>query len=415
MEVKKEKFLNIINNKKIVLCLLLAIMIIILLLYRFITFYDGKNYNRIPTGNVDVFEINCNDNCDCISNFEINNLDNDSYLSNLSISSGNLTFDKNIKNYNILVENNITKITLNATKNNDKSTLYYIYKNRIYTSFNDIPISVGENIITIVVIAENGSLSSYRIILKRLDEKSEVVTPEVKDSNTFLSNITISDGNLKFEKNTKNYQVQVDNNINKITLNAIPESEKSTVYYIYNGKYYSEFKDIDISDRNNIITIVVTAEDGTTNNYVVNVVKKMNDLAYLDELEWYSKNTLNIFSNPAYENKAVLAPGSSNSYEFVIKNKVNRKVKYKLEFLEDSEYKINMRYRLKRNGKYIVGNEDEWVNTDDINLMEIEVDYGKEDDYTLDWKWFDGENDNLIGKLQNDYSLRITLSATTLK
>lgn len=417
-KIEKDSFFDKDKKAKIVPAFLIVVAIIILwlLFQRFTTAFIGNNITQVPTGNIDIFEINCNDNCSCSENEQpnqiTNKLNNDSFLSNISISQGTLKFDSKINSYNVLVENHVDKITLNATRNNNKATLFYIYNKKIYSSFNDVSISIGENVITIVVIAENGNLTSYRVVVSRLDNKGEVVPPLIKDTNNNLTNITISNGSLAFEKGKTDYTVLLDDEIEKITLIAIKESEKSTVSYVYNGKNYNEFNDIKLSFGNNIVTIVVTAEDGSVMKYTV-TVKKPSSLDSLDDLGWYTHNNLNIFSNPAYKGEAIIAPGSENSYEFIIRNKVNKKVKYKLEFDETSEQKINMKYRLKRNGEYLIGNENTWVSYSELNTRELEVNYNKADDYILDWKWFDGENDNLIGKLQNDYTLSITLSAIT--
>lgn len=417
-KIEKDSFFDKDKKAKIVLAFLIIVVIIILwlLFQRFTIAFMGNNITQVSTGNIDIFEINCNDNCSCSENKQpnqiINKLNNDSFLSNIFISQGTLKFDSKINSYNVLVENHIDKITLNATRNNNKATLFYIYNKKIYSSFNDVFISIGENVITIVVIAENGDLTSYRVVVSRLDNKGEVVPPLIKNTNNNLTNITISNGSLVFEKGKTDYTVLLDDEIEKITLIAIKESEKSTVSYVYNGKNYNEFNDIKLSFENNIVTIIVTAEDGSVMKYTV-TVKKPSSLDSLDDLGWYTHNNLNIFSNPAYKGEAIIAPGSENSYEFIIRNKVNKKVKYKLEFDETSEQKINMKYRLKRNGEYLIGNENTWVSYSELNTRELEVNYNKADDYILDWKWFDGENDNLIGKLQNDYTLSITLSAIT--
>lgn len=419
LDNENTKFLGKKKISKIVPIFLIVVIIVItwLLSQRFTTVFIDNNVTQVPTGNIDIFDINCNDNCSCSENEQqnqiinkLNKLNNDSSLNNISISQGTLKFDSNINNYNILVEHNVDRITLNANKNSDRASLFYIYNNKIYNEFNDMSISVGKNVITIVVIAENGNLTSYRIIITRLDNSGKIMNLAPKDENNSLVNITISNGDLSFEKDKTNYTVLLDDDVDKITLIAMKESEKSTVSYVYNGKSYSEFKDITLSSKTNIITIIVTAENGSTMNYVI-TIKKPSKLASVDGLGWYSTNNLNVFSNPVYKGEAMIAPGSENSYEFIIRNKVNKKVKYKFVFNETSVYKINMKYRLKRNDKYIVGNENTWVSYNELNTKEMEVDYNKADNYILDWKWFDGENDNLIGKLQNDYNLSITLSA----
>lgn len=400
------------DKQKKMASIFILVAIIIILLLIFLVFFYRRQIIQSPTGNIDVFEIKCNDNCSCSGNSSnvANDLNSDSSITNILISKGNLNFNKNIVNYTILVENEIDKITINAIKNNDKTTIYYIYNKKIYNQFNDIPILVGENIVTVISIAENGSLTSYKVSISRLDKNGEIVNEIPKDANTNLSNLTISHGDLIFEASKKSYIVYVEDSLKKITINATSESKKASISYVYNGKIYHEFNDIKITSPSSVVTIVVTAENGNSTNYVINI-KKTTDLPPIDGLQWYSTNNLNIFSNPAYNGEAIISPGSSNSYEFTIKNKVEKNIEYQINFKEKTKFPINMKYRLKRNGKYIVGNDDEWVSYNKLNISQLTIDKNKADNYILDWKWFDGDNDTLIGKLQDEYTLSITLSA----
>ena len=129
-------------------------------------------------------------------------------------------------------------------------------------------------------------------------------------------------------------------------------------------------------------------------------------------IEWNSTNELNIFSNPMFEMNEIIAPESTNIYQFIVRNNTIYNIKYDLNFIEENEMNIDMKYRLKKNDKYVVGNENEWVKAENLDLSKIILNTKKSDTYYLEWKWFSGENDTLIGEKGNvEYSLKIDIKA----
>lgn len=112
------------------------------------------------------------------------------------------------------------------------------------------------------------------------------------------------------------------------------------------------------------------------------------------DIVWHSTNQIKIFKNPVYEMEEVIAPGSNNVYHFVVKNNSSCDLIYKLNFIEKNKFHINMKYRLKKNGKYI---KKSWVSYDDLILSDSSLKYKEEDDYLLEWKWVESSNDTMIG------------------
>ena len=126
-----------------------------------------------------------------------------------------------------------------------------------------------------------------------------------------------------------------------------------------------------------------------------------------NDIIWQSSNTLKIFKNPVYEMEEVIAPGSSNSYQFVIKNNSKCKMTYHLEFQEENDYNINMKYKLKKNGKYI---SKEWTTYDKIKESAVILNYKEKDDYVLEWKWIESDNDTPIGAdINSSYKLIVQI------
>jgi hypothetical protein len=139
-------------------------------------------------------------------------------------------------------------------------------------------------------------------------------------------------------------------------------------------------------------------------------------IVYVDDKNgrYVYQKSLKIFENAAFEYTSKIAPGVSNSYDFKVHNETENTINYNIEFSEDSEYAINMRYRLKREGNYIVGSDTEWVGASELTSALKTLPMDGVDSYTLDWEWpYESGHDALdteIGEKETaEYSLRIKI------
>lgn len=142
--------------------------------------------------------------------------------------------------------------------------------------------------------------------------------------------------------------------------------------------------------------------------------KKQNtaDITVFDNYKIWDNKELRIFSNPAYEYESKIAPRSSNSYTFIIRNNNNFDVVVDINFIEENKKNINMQYKLKSYGKYLVGNENEYVKFDNYKIERITISAKSQIPYILDWKWIDSENDTEIGfDINSSYKLSIQIGA----
>ena len=115
---------------------------------------------------------------------------------------------------------------------------------------------------------------------------------------------------------------------------------------------------------------------------------------------------LNIFENPYFKYETKIAPGVSNSYAFEVHNDSDMNVKYYVEMYKECNYDLVLKYRLKRNGSYVLGDDSTWVKVEDLKTAFSNLNSGKTDKYVLDWKWEyeDGRDskDTYIGENMND-------------
>ena len=140
-------------------------------------------------------------------------------------------------------------------------------------------------------------------------------------------------------------------------------------------------------------------------------------IVYVDDKNgWYVyQKNLEIFNNAAFEYTSKIAPGVSNSYDFKVHNETSNTIRYNIEFAEESEYAINMKYRLKRAGSYVVGSDTEWVSASQLLTAMKQLPNDGVDSYTLDWEWpyEDGKDDQdtEAGKnMESEYYLGIKVN-----
>ena len=176
---------------------------------------------------------------------------NNNYLSSLSTQEGEFveSFDRETQEYHIEVESNVNYLNLSYEKEDETATVQVI-GNRNFVA--------GDNEITIKVIAENGEIREYKIIATR--KKSE---------NNYLELIWTDHGELdpKFDRETTEYTVEVENEVEIINVNAKKEDDLSTV--TGTGKYALQVGD-------NYISISVMSESGEIRTYNLNVIRKLN-------------------------------------------------------------------------------------------------------------------------------------------
>ena len=176
--------------------------------------------------------------------------------------------------------------------------------------------------------------------------------------------------------------------------------------------------DIDIrcncTGKDNCVTTNDEGETVTIPTFNEDKDKKVLGNVFVDDANgnYIYQQKLRIFSNAAFKYTDKIAPGVSNSYHFVVHNSTNAKLKYFIQMYEDSEYFVNLKYRLKRNNNYVIGDDNKWVTASDLQTEFSNINMSSSDSYSLDWKWEydDGvdEMDTLAGReMDSLYKLNI--------
>lgn len=186
---------------------------------------------------------------------------NNTNLKTLTIEGVTLTpeFSPQTTVYNVEVGKDITKLNIKAEPEDEKST--------ISIQGND-ELKDGENVVSISVSAEDGTIKIYEIKVTKNTEKT-----------LGLATLKIADTDIEktFKTDKYNYEIEI-RELSKLDITAIANDETATVEILGN-------EDLQIGE--NVINIIVTSSDGTEKvNYQITVNK-------VEVVQKNNTNTLN--------------------------------------------------------------------------------------------------------------------------
>ncbi|OOQ57997.1 cadherin-like beta sandwich domain-containing protein [Mucilaginibacter pedocola] len=193
----------------------------------------------------------------------------DATLSNLVVSGTTLSpaFASATAAYTASVANSVTSVTLTPTVNEPNAT---VRVNGVPVTSGAasaaIPLSLGNNVITATVTAQDGTSNKiYQVTVNR-----------ALSSDGTLSALTISAGTLAptFTSGVFSYTAHVSNATPSITVT--PTKTEANAVIRVNGNVVASGASsaaIPLAVGSNVITIAITAQDGTVTTYTADVIK----------------------------------------------------------------------------------------------------------------------------------------------
>ena len=170
------------------------------------------------------------------------------YLSSITIDGEEIEdFSKNTTRYFVEVENDVTKISIDAKAEDALSEVEIDGPNSL---------DVGENEYTISVTSEDNTTKFYKVIVTRLEEE--------ESSNTRIKNIKIRGYKLDFNKNSKTFYLNIDKEDTELDITVTLNDDASSY----------EIEGNENLEDGSVIKIVVTAEDGSEDTYRIIIEKK---------------------------------------------------------------------------------------------------------------------------------------------
>ena len=183
-------------------------------------------------------------------------------LSNLEINPNDFTgFRKNIYKYTHEVPNSVSEITVVATP---------VKGAKVTSGDGKVTLKEGNNEIKVNVIAEDGKTTqTYTLTIKRRTEEEENALNQ-KKSDATLNSLGIKPDKYDFsgfKKDKTQYSAQVPDDVEEVEVYAEATSDKAKITGI--GK-------TQLKKGKNTLVVQVTAEDGTTQTYTIEVTREDN-------------------------------------------------------------------------------------------------------------------------------------------
>ncbi|MBK9308056.1 MAG: cadherin-like beta sandwich domain-containing protein [Nitrospira sp.] len=249
----------------------------------------------------------------------VNRLSSDNNLSNLSVLPGPLspTFASNIMTYTVDVTNNVSQVTVTATKSDPNAVLSgSIADPGTGQATGQATISLGgpgtATPISITVTAPNGNSKTYSITVNRA----------APSNNNNLSALTVIPGSLTptFDSALLTYTVQVPTNVNGVTVTATLQNANATMEINGQGTSSGQPRDIALGTPGSStgINILVIAPSGVQKTYTVTVQRAASNDSRLSGLTLSSGPTTLIL-NPAFDpNQLFYTTSVDNSVNAVV-------------------------------------------------------------------------------------------------
>ncbi len=230
--------------------------------------FKFKVLETASSGDTRIYQMDGEDNLKCLTGDEIENCgesslselkytiakSTDNKLSSIKIDGKEIaSFNENNNTYDINVDQNTSKIKIEAVKKDSRAT--------VTGDVGEKELQFGSNRFMITVTSESGSKLIYVLNVNRVDKRSSVNT---------LKTLALSNGDLKFNAKTTEYNVNVPNEVDKITVTSSLTDTKSKYEVDYRNK------EVELVEGSNKIEIKVIAENGKENVYTININRALS-------------------------------------------------------------------------------------------------------------------------------------------
>ena len=192
-----------------------------------------------------------------------------SYLNSLSLSRGSISpaFDKTKFDYTATVSSSTSVVTVYASLLDSDASFVDGYEPRT------VNLNYGENTIQIKVkgfALQEATESTYTIKITRTKSSGTGGATVSKSSVNTLNNITLSNGTLspKFNSNTNVYNVEVENDVDVLTVGATLTDNKSNFVNSYGPR------NVHLNEGENNIYLKVKSEAGSVRVYRLIITRK---------------------------------------------------------------------------------------------------------------------------------------------
>lgn len=250
------------------------------------------------------------------------------YLKDLSLNKSDIDFDQDTFFYDVKVDKDVNEIKITATPKSNNSEVLIdgdsVDEDDKYKR--TVTLEDGNNIIKIKVSNDE----EYKIYTLN------ILRGETKQDNIYLDNISLGNGNTNFSKNITDYEINVKESVDKITIGAIPEqnTHEVTIDGAKANKEDNYKQTVELNKGKNPIIIKVKNKNNDQRTYILNInrqngleSKETQDDIYLDYIK-------------IDDNKAIYIDKSKSVYDLSV-NENTEQIDLRVE-PESTEYKVKI-------------------------------------------------------------------------
>ena len=183
-----------------------------------------------------------------------------------SVGKFDIPFDKDVTTYTLTVPYDAESVILSGLLADVNAKVVGLTEYEI----------IGDKMVAVITVtSESGTTKEYTVYIVRGAKPEEVKTEAsfisnnniVKkySSNNYLKELSIDGYEIAFDKDTLEYNIKVKSDVNSLDIKAIAEQAGARVEITGNEKFKT---------GDNTVVITVTAEDGSTREYKINVSKE---------------------------------------------------------------------------------------------------------------------------------------------
>ena len=189
-------------------------------------------------------------------------------LSALELTGIPMVFDPATLDYAVSVGNAVERTTVTFAPA-DEGASYEVTLDGETDEDGTVELAVGENVITVLVTAEDGNISeTYTVTVTR----AEAPAPQLS-ADAALRTLALSGVTLEFDPATINYAAEVGNGVAETAVTPGVNGDGATYVVLLNGVEDPDGT-VELAVGENVVAVVVTAEDGeTAKTYTVTLTR----------------------------------------------------------------------------------------------------------------------------------------------
>jgi len=187
-------------------------------------------------------------------------------LEKISLGRGSIDFKHSKTEYSLTLNSSVEELEVRATPKESDAKVE-INGNEVYESSNYesvVNLDKGEN--TIIIKVQNGTKKktyTLTVIRGKIEEEKQI----------YLSDISLSTGDLDFSKEVTSYNIDVEQNVKEISIKAKPEDTKYDVEIdrVTANDDNNYKKTVSLDNGNNVIKIRIQDDDDHEKVYTLNI------------------------------------------------------------------------------------------------------------------------------------------------